>query len=546
MATDQQSFVQNIQTLFDAGAIGELTDRQLLERLKADDRDASELAFAVLVQRHGPMVFHACCSIVRNRHEAEDAFQATFLILFRKAGSLWLHDSIGPWLYGVACRVASCARSAAIRRRALERKSAERVKLTVDDASWDDRDSVLHEELGRLPIGYRMAVMLCDLEGLTHEQAARQLGLPAGTVRSRLARGRQRLRDRLIRRGLAPAVVPMGAWLARDSVPASLTTITVENALRFAAGKGATGPMASTIALMEGALRVMFVSKLKSITALGLAAGALIGGGALVGHGAMGRAQVATAAVKPEPVDQAGLQVQPGDEVLSGAKRLSPSAQARIDASKTLRDTMMRRFTDGEIDAITYLQAQRRYNDVVVDVGEKTVADRVHFLELLVRGLKSFEHLAGEMRAAGRGHDIDRLVIESERLEAEEALAKARAKLTAGAAAAKARLKVAEKLRDQMHRLFTGGETNFDEYLFWQQRYNDTAREVMLLSGGNMKQLLENQLTAMNQLKQLVERSVDQGIVQQSAILKVEFYRLEIEEALARVQAESQIVGDKE
>jgi hypothetical protein len=182
----------------------------------------------------------------------------------------------------------------------------------------------------------------------------------------------------------------------------------------------------------------------------------------------------------------------------------------------------------------------------VVDVGEKTVADRVHFLELLVRGLKSFEHLAGEMRAAGRGHDIDRLVIESERLEAEEALAKARAKLTAGAAAAKARLKVAEKLRDQMHRLFTGGETNFDEYLFWQQRYNDTAREVMLLSGGNMKQLLENQLTAMNQLKQLVERSVDQGIVQQSAILKVEFYRLEIEEALARVQAESQIVGDKE
>jgi RNA polymerase sigma factor (sigma-70 family) len=546
MATDQQSFVQNIQTLFDAGAIGELTDRQLLERLKADDRDASELAFAVLVQRHGPMVFHACCSIVRNRHEAEDAFQATFLILFRKAGSLWLHDSIGPWLYGVACRVASCARSAAIRRRALERKSAERVKLTVDDASWDDRDSVLHEELGRLPIGYRMAVMLCDLEGLTHEQAARQLGLPAGTVRSRLARGRQRLRDRLIRRGLAPAVVPMGAWLARDSVPASLTTITVENALRFAAGKGATGPMASTIALMEGALRVMFVSKLKSIAALGLAAGALIGGGALVGHGAMGRAQVATAAVKPEPVDQAGLQVQPGDEVLSGAKRLSPSAQARIDASKTLRDTMMRRFTDGEIDAITYLQAQRRYNDVVVDVGEKTVADRVHFLELLVRGLKSFEHLAGEMRAAGRGHDIDRLVIESERLEAEEALANARAKLTAGAAAAKARLKVAEKLRDQMYRLFTGGETNFDEYLFWQQRYNDTAREVMLLSGGNMKQLLENQLTAMNQLKQLVERSVDQGIVQQSAILKVEFYRLEIEEALARVQAESQIVGDKE
>ena len=464
MAKGQASFVQDIQALFDAGAIGELTDRQLLELLPAGDRDAAELAFSVLVRRHGPMVFHACCSILRDRHEAEDAFQATFLVLSRKAGSLWLRDSIGPWLFGVACRVASSARSATIRRKSVERKAAELATMTVHDPARDDRDIILHEELGRLPNGYRMAVVLCDLEGLTHEQAARQLGWPAGTVRSRLARGRKRLRYCLLRRGLAPAVLPLGASLARDSVPASLTAMTVENALGFGAGQGATGPMAPIIAMMEGALRVMFLSKLKLIAAVGLAGGVLIFGSALIGHGAMGRARLARAAVKTEPLNQAGVQVQPAGAIPPGAEPLSPSAQSRVWAAKMLRDSMMRRFTDGEIDAIAFLQAQRRYNDVVIDVGVKTVADRVRVQEVLVRGLKSIEHMAGEMRAAGRGRDTDRLVIESERLEAEEALAKARAKLAAGADAAKARLKVAEKLRDLMHRLYAGGEIFFDEY----------------------------------------------------------------------------------
>jgi RNA polymerase sigma factor (sigma-70 family) len=546
MATDQQSFVQNIQALFDAGAIGELTDRQLLERLKADDRDAAELAFAVLVRRHGPMVFRACCSIVRDRHEAEDAFQATFLILYRKVGSLWLRDSIGPWLYGVACRVASCARSAAIRRRALERKSAERVKLTVDDASWDDRDSVLREELGRLPIGYQMAVVLCDLEGLTHEQAARQLGWPAGTVRSRLARGRDRLRDRLSRRGLAPAVVPMGAWRARDSVPASLTTIAVENALRFAAREGASGTMASAIALMEGALRVMFVSKLKLITALGLAGGVLIGGGALVGHGAIGRAQVAPAAVKLEPGRQNGLQEEPAAIAPIGTDALSPSARARLDVARKLRDTTYTLYREGESTLTNYLNSQRHLDEVESDLLIKTPADRVRYQEGRVTRLRELEHLlSGQVRAADAS-SIEKLTIESERLEAEEALAKAKARLAVGADAAKARLKVAEKLRDVMRLQFEGGLGGVEEYLVWQKRYDSLARDVMLLTGGNRKQLLENQLTAMTRLEQDIERRFAEGTVQQSAFLKVEYYRLEIEEALARAQAESEISPGKD
>jgi RNA polymerase sigma factor (sigma-70 family) len=546
MAKGQASFVQNIQALFDAGSIGELTDRQLLELLATGDRDAAELAFAVLVRRHGPMVFHACCSILRDRHEAEDAFQATFLVLSRKAASLWLRDSIGPWLFGVACRVASSARSATIRRKSVERKAAESATTTAHDPAWDDCDIILHEELGRLPNGYRMAVALCDLEGLTHEQAARQLGWPAGTVRSRLARGRERLRYCLVRRGLAPAVVAMGAPLARDSVPASLIAMTVENALGLGAGQGATGPMASSIALMEGTLRVMFVSKLKLVAAVGLAGGVLIFGSVLIGHGAMGRAQLATAAVKTEPLNQAGVQVQPAGAIPPDAEPLSPSAQARLWAAKMLRDSMMRRFTDGEIDAIAYLQAQRRYNDVVIDVGVKTVADQVRVQEVLVRGLKSIENVAGAMRAAGRGHDIDRLVIESERLEAEEALARARAKLAAGADAAEARLKVAEKLTDQMHRLYAGGEILLDEYLLWQKRCNDLAREVMLLKGGNIKQLLENQLAAMNELKRQVEGLAERGQTPPRDALKVDYYRLEIVEALASEQDGSDIPAGKD
>ena len=229
MVYGQQSFSRDIQSLFDTGAMGELTDRQLLERFKPRDNEAAELAFAVLVERHGPIVFHTCFSILRDRHAAEDAFQATFLILSRKAGSLWVRGSLGPWLYGVACRVAWSARSDAFRRRTHEQRAAERMTLSSDESGRDDRDAVIYEELNRLPERYRLAVMMCDMEGLTQEQAARRLGWPAGTVRSRLARGRGRLRDRLTRRGLAPAVVPVGASLARPAVPALLAASTVEN-----------------------------------------------------------------------------------------------------------------------------------------------------------------------------------------------------------------------------------------------------------------------------------------------------------------------------
>ena len=191
----------SIRTLFTAGTVVGLADGQLLERFATADGEAAGVAFAALVERHGPMVLRVCRGVLRNAHDAEDAFQATFLILTQKAGSIRSGDSLASWLYGVAHNVASTARSAAARRCFHESKAgATRPQTTVQDAR-DDPGPVVHEELRRLPDRYRAAVVLCCLEGLTQQQAAEQLGWPLGTVQSRLARGRERLRARLARRG---------------------------------------------------------------------------------------------------------------------------------------------------------------------------------------------------------------------------------------------------------------------------------------------------------------------------------------------------------
>ncbi len=182
----------------------------------ASGGEAAQLAFAALVERHGAVVLQTCRSILRDEHEAEDAFQATFLTLVRKARSLWVRDSLGPWLHQVAYRAARCSRSAAARRTVHERRAAEMIagrddRRRADDGKGADFGAAIHEEIERLPERYRVAVVLCDLEGRTHEQAARHLGCPVGTVKSRLARGRVRLRDRLTRRGLT---VPAGVVVA--------------------------------------------------------------------------------------------------------------------------------------------------------------------------------------------------------------------------------------------------------------------------------------------------------------------------------------------
>src|SRR5262249_34870144 len=150
-----------VRMLFTAGTLGGLTDGQLLDRYRAQSPETSELAFATLVERHGPMVLGVCRSVLRDTHAAHDAFQATFLVLVRRAGSLWVRDSLGPWLHQVAFRVASCARADAARRRRHEQRSAELSGPSAHEDNHDDRGDIVHEEVNRLPSGYRSAVVLC-------------------------------------------------------------------------------------------------------------------------------------------------------------------------------------------------------------------------------------------------------------------------------------------------------------------------------------------------------------------------------------------------
>jgi RNA polymerase sigma factor (sigma-70 family) len=279
------SILQYVRTIFRDGVAAELTDRELLERFarRADGDRSAERAFAALVARHGPMVLRVCRSGLRDEHDAQDAFQAVFLVLVHKASSLWVRDSLGPWLHTVALRVSAHARAAETQRRIHEKQYAAGASPFAGHqvTSGDDSIATIHEELGRLPEGCRKALVLCDLEGLTHEEAAGRLGWPVGTVKSRQARGRNRLRERLIRRGLAPLSGGVAALLAvgpgRAEVPESLFASTVKMAVLIAKGSAVAGPgSAATVLLTREALKAMFVSRVRIAAVTVLLLGAAV------------------------------------------------------------------------------------------------------------------------------------------------------------------------------------------------------------------------------------------------------------------------------
>jgi RNA polymerase sigma factor (sigma-70 family) len=268
-----------IHRLFERGSVSGLSEWQLLDRY-ASRRDES--AFEALVARHGPMVLGVCRRVLDDPHAVDDAFQATFLVLVRKAGTLGEHDAIGHWLYGVACRVALRARCETARRHARE-VPVERAEGVVrgDEPGDAELAPILDEELSRLPSKYRAPIVLCYLEGLTHEEAARQLGWPVGSVKGRLARAKEQLRGRLARRGLSPSAGLLAVSLSRQgpaAVPRSLVLATVQSALQLTAGPAAAGAVSvsvSIVRLMEGALSAMFVTKLKVATMILGTAGCL-------------------------------------------------------------------------------------------------------------------------------------------------------------------------------------------------------------------------------------------------------------------------------
>jgi RNA polymerase sigma factor (sigma-70 family) len=255
----RSSLVRHFRTLFEVGSVAGLSDGQLIERFLDHPGEAGEVAFEAIVARHGPMVLGVCRRALADPNDAADAFQATFLVLVRKARSIRVDDSLGRWLYGVSRKVAARARLVSARR---PRSIAVDIEARATDPDRFELSAILDEELARLPEAYRSALVLCDLEGLTHEEAARDLVCPVGTIKSRLNRGRLKLRERLERRGLAPAPLLM---LASPTVPATLVRGVVKaSSLSIVAAKSAAGVVpASAIALAEGVLKTMTGIKLK-------------------------------------------------------------------------------------------------------------------------------------------------------------------------------------------------------------------------------------------------------------------------------------------
>jgi RNA polymerase sigma factor (sigma-70 family) len=315
------TILQYIRRIVRPDCLQDATDSQLLQRFIAS---GDEEAFALLVRRHGPMVLGICQRALSQAQDVEDAFQATFMVLVRKASLIGRPELLGNWLYGVALRTSAKARANAARRR-----TREALLPDLPDAEapgepvWKSVQGTLDEEVGRLPSKYRVPFVLCYLEGLTNEEAARRLGCPKGTLQSRLAWARDRLRSRLTRRGVALSAGLFATLLAEKSmavqVPIALADSTVRMALVFGGWQAAASSSMSAPAahLAQGVLHAMFLTKLK-IVAVVLLAGVLMTAGAGIW---MRRAEAAPLLLEAPPVESKRAKLDDQSDETKPAKK---------------------------------------------------------------------------------------------------------------------------------------------------------------------------------------------------------------------------------
>ncbi len=335
--------IRGLAQLFRDGTCAELPEGELVQRFVAE-RD--ETAFTTLIARHGPMVLGVCRQLLRDPNDVDDAFQATFLVMVRKASSLRRSDLLGNWLYGVATRIAAKTRTNAARRTA--RFTSARDVAEVDSNGWHHgsgsreadgvREPWLHEEVGRLPEKYRVPVVLCYFEGLTHEQAAASLGWPVGSVKGRLARARELLRRRLTRRGLALSSVALVSQLAlpdaKSAVPLALESGTLKAAQALVvpvetslAVSGAVSP--SVMSLVQGVLHAMALNQLKSIVLPLLLVSGTVATGVVVGAAQLspgrGTAEIATGGVGPQSALAQGYDRAPQNVLVKKGVAAAPA-----------------------------------------------------------------------------------------------------------------------------------------------------------------------------------------------------------------------------
>jgi RNA polymerase sigma factor (sigma-70 family) len=319
------------------------TDGQLLEDFAAR---ADEAAFAVLVARHAPLVMRVCRRVLHHEQDAEDAFQATFLVLARCCGSIRKREALADWLHGVAYRTAMKAKRSAARRRNHETQLRERAPGGGPSPTWDDVQSVLDEEIQRLPATFRAAFVQCVLEGKTFAAVAAELRCKEGTVASRVARARQRLQAQLARRGIKLAALLAALCVAegvgKAAVPAALCQTVIRNGLVVAAGGSAAGTIPPHVAaLATGVRKAMFLHNAKFAVLVLFAAGLFVAGAGALTHQAL-KAEEKPAVrpvVKPEaePAKPAEASIEVAGVVLSPDGK--PVAKARLYREHALKRT---------------------------------------------------------------------------------------------------------------------------------------------------------------------------------------------------------------
>jgi RNA polymerase sigma factor (sigma-70 family) len=388
-----------------------LTDSRLIESFRVS-RD--EAAFEILVKRHGPMVLGVCRRVIGNVHDAEDAFQAVFLVLAKKAPSITRCELVGNWLYGVAYRTALQARGRLGRRRAREMQVKDMPQPTVSpDYELHELHQLLDQELNKLPDKYRVPIILCDLEGRPRKDVACQLKVPEGTLSSRLATGRQLLARRLVRYGLALSGGAVAAALSQQAASAAVRTGLVATAVKAAAltaaGESAADFLSTQVlVLSQGVLKTMLLHKLKVISLVGFC---LVLGGVCAGIG--------VPKLKAQPADQPAQAAAPkraaadDQEPIDGALLLSQRIQAELQLSK---------------NQVNKLQAVSQAVDGKNDAKHKQIQDIQQRIEELRKQIAELQkRIDGEDKEIGKVRDD----IESQR---KQALGKAAPEILSGRA----------------------------------------------------------------------------------------------------------------
>ncbi len=411
--------------IFGEGAASGLDDGRLLERFAAT-RD--EAAFGALVDRLGPTVLGVCRRILGAGPDADDAFQATFLVLVRRAGTIRTGEPLAPWLHGVALKVARRARHQAALRLARERSRGAVAEGVEDDRRLDRLElrGQIDEEIARLPEHHRRAVLLCDVEGLSREEAASRLGWTPNMVRGRLDRARARLRDRLARRGLAPSDAT-SILLGPPLLPRSpLVLATIRAALNLAAGRALIpGP---ALALSQGVIRMMMLAQWKPAAASLIGAVALLGASGLVASQDPGPGpglDPAAAAQQPPASDPVA---NPGPAELraasEGVARGSVAiGQARVEAARRRLEAQVAFYEEGRITIDRLIDASQMMMDAELAIAPTPEAREASFRVHLARLREIKKRETAEM-AVGRATTADLAEAESRLLDAEFLLAR--------------------------------------------------------------------------------------------------------------------------